>query len=177
MKAPASPARRAFLQTGIAGGLLLAGVGSWYAVEVGSSAPIPGVLGDADRIIVRRIAEVVLDGVLPVEGAPRKEALASAVAGVGVAIAGLSAPAQAEIAELFSLLRFTPTRVLVAGLSHSWEKAGADEIHAFLERWRGSRLGLLQSGYAALHDLVLGAWYGGEAAWALTGYPGPPEVL
>ncbi len=49
-------------------------------------------------------------------------------------------------------------------------------MHAFLERWRWSRIALLQSGYFALHDLVLGAWYANESAWGMLGYAGPPNV-
>jgi hypothetical protein len=97
--------------------------------------------------------------------------------GVGVAIAGLSASAQREIAELFGLLGVAPARMLVAGVWPSWENASAADIAAFLERWRTSRFALLRSAYAALHDLVLGAWYGDAGSWAAIGYPGPPEVL
>jgi hypothetical protein len=53
----------------------------------------------------------------------------------------------------------------------------AREVAAFLQGWRTSRLGLLRSAYAALHDLVLGAWYGTPDTWEAIGYPGPPEIL
>ena len=36
---------------------------------------------------------------------------------------------------------------------------------------------LLRSAYAALHDLVLGAWYGNPDNWPGIGYPGPAEIL
>lgn len=36
------------------------------------------------------------------------------------------------------------------------------------------RFDLLKSGYAALHDLILGTWYAQPESWAAIGYPGPP---
>jgi hypothetical protein len=47
---------------------------------------------------------------------------------------------------------------------------------AFLESWRHSRFDLLKSGYAALHDIIFGAWYAHPDSWESIGYPGPPEV-
>ena len=41
---------------------------------------------------------------------------------------------------------------------------------SFLRRWQHSRLDLLKSGYQALHDLVLGAWYADPQSWAAIGY-------
>ena len=40
-----------------------------------------------------------------------------------------------------------------------------------------SRFALLQGAYAALHDLVLGAWYARPEAWPTIGYPGTPEIF
>ena len=123
------------------------------------------------------IVPAVLAGALPPAGEARREAIARTVDGVGVAIAGLSAPAQKELAELFTLLGFAPARVLLARLWPAWEAATPADIAAFLEGWRESRFALLRSAYAGLHDLVLGAWYGTPDTWERIGYPGPPEML
>jgi hypothetical protein len=50
-------------------------------------------------------------------------------------------------------------------------------VAGFLAAWRSSRLALLQSAYAALHDLSFGAWYAQPESWTDIGYPGPPEIL
>lgn len=76
----------------------------------------------------------------------------------------------------FGLMDFPLTRGLLTGVWGSWETASPSQVEAFLRRWRYSRFGLFQSAYAALHDLVLGAWYGQPEAWAAIGYPGPPAV-
>jgi hypothetical protein len=170
--------RRQFLKAGLLGSVALAAVGSLYwARQSGQGRLTPGgVLGERDRVVVAAITPVILDDALPA-GQGRGEAVSRVVGGVDRAVAGLAASAQGEIGDLFALLGFPPTRALVAGIWRPWDEAGADEIAAFLESWRNSRLGLLRSGYAALHDLVLGAWYAAPEAWAAIDYPGPPEVF
>lgn len=167
--------RRQFLKAGLAGGAALAALGAYYVASRGKTAP--GRLGEGESAVIAAIVPVILGGVLPAEGEARRKAIAKTVDGVGIAIAGLSASAQQELSELFALLGVVPARMLVAGVWSSWEGTGSDEIAAFLERWRMSRFALLRSAYAALHDLVLGAWYGDAGAWQAIGYPGPPEIL
>lgn len=157
--------RRRFLKVGLAGSVLLACAGQ-----------VRGA-GDEEAAMLAAVAGAVLAGMLPAAGAPRRAALDETVRGVRQAVAGLSAPAQKEVGELFSLLTMAPGRRLLAGVSVPWAEAGEAEVAAFLERWRFSRFALLQGAYAALHDLLLGAWYGRSDTWAAIGYPGPPEVF
>jgi hypothetical protein len=167
--------RRQFLKVGLASGVALAGLGAYYVARREHGAP--GTLNAGERAIIAAIVPPILAGALPGAGDERQRSISKTVDGVGTAIAGLSASAQQEITELFSLLGVAPARMLLAGVWPSWENASAADVADFLERWRTSRLALLRSAYAALHDLVLGAWYGDTASWAAFGYPGPPEVL
>lgn len=171
--------RRQFLKTGLLGGALLATafalhkpldrLGKRTLVE---QVPIAGAL----PLVVAAVAPVMLAGVIPKDGAVRAVAIRRATDGVGVAVAALSAASQREVAELFALLAFPPTRILAAGMTSTWPEASEDDIRAFLERWRHSPIDLLKSGYMALHDLILGAWYADPAAWEAIGYLGPPGV-
>jgi hypothetical protein len=81
-----------------------------------------------------------------------------------------------EIADLFRLLDIRIARTLLAGVSTEWTDVDPAEVSTFLERWRTSRIALLQAGYFALHDLVLGAWYVDPSTWEAIGYAGPPNV-
>lgn len=155
--------RRQFLQTGLAGGLLLGIAGCTR----------PSADGRRGTVIAA-IAPVMLAGAL--DQGEARTAIARTVSAVETAIAGLALPAQKEIGELFDLLAFAPTRALAAGLWTDWPQATPGEIAAFLESWRHSRFDLLKSGYAALHDLIFGAWYAAPENWPTIGYPGPPEV-
>jgi hypothetical protein len=171
------PTRRQFLRTGVVGGAALAAVGAWYWHAHRGAGAVPGPpLDAAGRGVVAALAPVLLAGALP-PGEAGMAAVRDVVAGVERAVAGLSAAAQKEVGQLFALLALAPTRLATAGLTSSWEHASPADIAAFLERWRHSRFGLLQSGYAALHDLVLGAWYATPESWEAIGYAGPPELL
>jgi hypothetical protein len=171
--------RRQFIRAGLVGGAALTAAGLFYSRGL-KEAPSTGArqaLGANGRTIIAALVPAILAGALPESGEARQKAIAQTVDGVGVAIGGLSAAAQKELSELFALLGISPVRVLLAGLWPRWEEASPAEIAAFLQGWRTSRLELLRSAYAALHDLVLGAWYGNPDAWESVGYPGPPEIL
>ncbi len=173
------PTRRQFIKAGLIGGAALTAVGIFYSrgLKEAPSTAVSRGLTLSGRTIIAAIVPAMLAGALPEAGEARRKAIAQTVEGVGIAIAGLSAAAQKELAELFTLLDIAPVRVLLAGLWPRWEEASPAEVAAFLQGWRASRLGLLRSAYAALHDLVLGAWYGNPDTWEGIGYPGPPEIL
>lgn len=166
--------RREFLKAGLAGSVMLTCVARVSAASASGEAKAGDDEGSA---MLAAVAGAVLAGVLPPEGAARAEAQAETVAGVHRAIAGLSPHAQQEIAELFALLTFAPSRRWLAGVASPWREATVEEVAAFLENWRRSRFALLQTAYAALHDLVLGAWYARPDSWPAIGYPGSPEVF
>ncbi len=152
------------------GELLKAGAGGTLLLALGGCAA-PADRGSA----IRAIAAAILDGVVPASGPARDAALARAVQGVDVAIAGLPPAVQGEVSQLFGLLEFPLTRRFVAGVG-PWERASVPEVAAFLERWRTSNATLLRSGYQALHQLVYAGWYGANDAWPAIGYPGPPRI-
>ena len=164
------PSRRQFLKAGVAGcaALTLASLAARAPARADQGAF--AFLGPQDRVIVAAIAPVMLAGALP-EGA-----VPEVVLGVDQAIAGLAPATQDELRQLFDLLGLGIARVLVAGLWPAWEEAGAEDVAAFLERWRTSRFDLLRSAYLGLHELIIAAWYGNPGAWPRIGYPGPPEL-
>lgn len=131
---------------------------------------------ETDAVILRAIASVLLEGALPANAADRERALDSVQHGFDVAVAGLPPSVQQEIAQLFTLLRVGPARMLAAGVMHPWHLASSAEIEQFLTGWRFNRIAKLRSAYDALHALVLAAWYGNAASWERIGYPGPPRI-
>ena len=156
--------RREFLKTGVAG----------VALNVaGCTRPAQG---DGRTVALTALIPVFLDGALPPGGATRPELITGTVAGVDRAIAGLSLATQKEVGELFDLLSFTPTRMIVAGIWSPWPEAPPEAIGKFLESWRNSRFVLLKSGYAALRDLIFSAWYARADTWTAIGHLGPPNV-
>lgn len=167
--------RRAFLRTGIAGAALLA-VAARLPAGSARAEGAARALGASDRAVLAAIVPVMLAGALPAEAEARRKAVASVVDGVSQTIAGMPPATRAELGELFMLLDLAPARRLLAGVSAPWPEASAEEIAAFLQKWRSSRFALLQSGYQALHDLIIAAWYAQPEGWPAIGYPGAREI-
>jgi hypothetical protein len=167
--------RRRLLTGGIAAVGALAVAGLIYESSPDHAQADPRfrytILDDEDRAIVAVIAPVLLEGALP-----GGDAVLQVVRGTDVAIAGLPLAVRAEVRQLLGILRFAPTRMLVAGIWHPWHQASAPEIARFLQSWRRSPIAQLRSAYDALHQLVLASWYGNDASWPAIGYPGPPKV-
>ena len=158
----------------MAGGAALL-VARWAYTTTSAGAPTANGLDADARAILAAVTPVMLEGALPT-GTEAALALREALDGAEQAIAGLPPAVRKEIEELFSLLAFAPTRCLVAGVWRPWPEAGRESIAAFLASWRTSRFALLRSAYGALHQIILGAWYGNRRAWAAIGYPGPPSL-
>ena len=174
------PTRRTFLLAGIAGAGALA-VAGWLrggrdASQDLFSATSPPTLGPDALAVVAAVTPIFLEGALPEDAGLASAALRQAVGNVGIAIAGLPPAAQQELAQLFALLAFAPARMALARVTSPWPEASTDEIRAFLRDWRISRFLLFRSAYAALHQLVLAAWYGNPDSWPAIGYPGPPRL-
>jgi len=161
--------RRTFLKVGLAGSALLAagGLAAWIAGRDPAR--------DRDEVL-GAVVPALLAGALPAPPAHRAEAVERCTRLVAEAIGGLSPSAQQEVGQLFALLAIAPTRLLTTGIGSSWAEASPKDVHEFLERWRMHSWALLQSGYQALHDLVLGSWYADESSWPAIGYEGPPKL-
>ena len=166
--------RRRFLRFGLAGTLVLAAAGAVrgqlaYRPAHGNE-PLQ-VLGIDDREVLAAIAPVVLAGTQAADAGDD-----AVVGSIDRAVSGLPLHLQREVSQLLALLASWPGRRWLAGIASPWRTASRAEVEAFLERWRFSKLTLLQQGYQALHELVLAAWYARPDAWPAIGYPGPPVV-
>jgi hypothetical protein len=168
--------RRSFLKVGLLSALVLAAGGGIYR-HTHPQPPGRFVLDGAARAALDAIVPAILAGALPAEPEARARAVQATSERVPQTILGLPLGTQKEVHDLFGLLALAPARRLLAGVSHDWAQATADEVAAFLQDWRTHRLGLLRTAYGALHDLVLGSWYSDPANWAAIGYPGPIKEL
>ena len=165
--------RRSFLKVGLLGTLALATAGGLYRMTRPASTPRRFIMDDAAKSILAAITPTMLQGAI----APASPDVDAAIARVNDAIAGLPLAAQKEIQDLFALLALGPTRRFLAGVPDDWREAKQEDISAFLQGWRYSRLAMLQSAYHGLHDLIAGSWYSHESTWASIGYPGPIKGL
>ena len=155
--------RRQWIGSGAAAAALLLTAGLIYEFRA---------LDERDREILAAILPVMLYGSLP----KNDDALRSAIEGFDIAIAGLTPSVQSEIAQLFTILRVPPLRMIATGIMRPWHVASQEEIARFLNGWRYSKITSLRSAYDALHQLSYAAWYGNPQSWPSTGYPGPPKL-
>ena len=168
--------RRQFLKTGLIGGAILAAGGAWVVWRDIRTAEASDPPRDHLALVTRAVAPVILAGMLPGESASREAGIGRVIDGVRTVVAAFTPAVRREAEDLFRLLDIRTARRVLTGVSHDWPAADPAEVAAFLERWRRSPIALLQSGYFALHDLVLGAWYADASAWEAIGYAGPPNV-
>jgi hypothetical protein len=168
--------RRTFLKAGMLSAAVLAAGGGWYR-HMHPAPPRGFVLDGEARAALDAIVPAILSGALPDAPADRTRSIAATTERVHQAILGLPLSAQQEVQDLFGLLAIGPARRLLTGIPASWANAKEADVAAFLQDWRVHRLSLLRTAYAALHDLVLGAWYSEPAHWDAIGYPGPPGEL
>jgi hypothetical protein len=168
--------RRQFVKAGAVGAALLAAGGAWVVWRDVRDTAVASPARDRLALVIGAVAPVLLAGALPDDAPQRADGIQRVIEGVRSIIAGFPPAVQGELADLFRLLDIGAARRWLAGLPSDWPDADPRDVSAFLERWRKSRMGLLQSAYFALHDLVYGAWYADPATWPAIGYPGPPEV-
>ena len=169
------PTRRQFIKVGLAGAAVLAAV-RWLESPQAAPATDYRFLDASGVAMVAALVPVVLTGSLPEEAEARARAVREVVEAFDRAVAGLSAAVQKEVDQLFSVLRFPPTRLAFTGLWAPVEESSHDEIAEFLTRWRRSRFDIQRAGYQALTQLIQAAWYGNPPSWAAIGYPGPPAL-
>lgn len=168
--------RRTFIAAGLLGGAALV-TARWLRGPHAPPSEASLRILDADaQAILGAIVPVLLAGALPADANGKRLAVAEAVRGIDVAVAGLSPTAQEELRQLFALLSLPPTRFALARVSEPWNEASEADVRAFLDRFRTSSLTLLRSAYGALHQLTFAAWYGNPESWPRIGYPGPPDL-
>jgi hypothetical protein len=167
--------RRQFIKVGLAGAAVLVAA-RFLDRPFAAPAPSGHFLDAATTRTVAALVPAVLAGSLPAEEPERGAAVREIVASFDRAVSGLAPAVQAEIAQLFSVLHFAPTRIAFAGLWSPAADSTADDLKAFLARWRTSRFDLQRVSYQALTQLIQASWYDNPKSWAAIGYPGPPPL-
>ncbi len=168
--------RRTLIAAGLAGAAALVAARWLQRPDSRATAAERRALGTDGEAIMTVIVPVLLAGALPTAVAERNAATAETLTNIDAAIAGLPLAAQMELAQLFALLAFPPTRITFAGVTATWQEANPADVRAFLDRFRASSWALKRSAYDALHQIVFAAWYGNPRSWLAAGYDGPPAL-
>lgn len=169
--------RRNFLKLSATSAALLS-IGGGTAVLAGCSRSEPAASGyeflrAADLVLLNALSLAIVPGGLPTEPSARSKSLQTITKGIDSTCVRLGSPSQKKIRQLFDLLTAGLTRRLAAGVSKPWNEASAQEVTAFLNKWRHSSIGLFNSGYRVLVTFITLTHYASPEGAKGTGYPGP----
>lgn len=167
--------RRRFLKLSLTGAAALTVLGggaqlAGCARPATTAAPGYGFLTTADLRLFTALLPAVNGASLPPAASLRDEALRR----IDRSCIALQPPARAEVRKLLDLLHWRLFRRLSCGFSADWEQATPEQLQGFLQRWRDSRLELLNAGHRALLKLLTIGWWSQPASWPASHYPGPP---
>ncbi|MBA4151396.1 MAG: twin-arginine translocation pathway signal protein [Acinetobacter sp.] len=170
--------RRSFLKTSAMGGMLLA-TGSSAALLTGCAKVEPQTgydyLRTQDIAVLSALIPVVLAGVFPTDDTA-EQAKTDVLRSIDQFIYGTGPSSMAAIQELFDLLSMPPARWALCRLWSDWPDATPAELEAFLQRWKGSSVGLLRAGYGGLAKIITAAWYLLPQSWEAIGYNAPQHA-
>lgn len=175
----ANPGRRQFIKLGLWSGLALTTVSTTALLTGCSSAPSATgyrLLRDGDITLFKALIPVVLAGSLPTD-ATQAKAIDDTLHSLDQLLFYSSRAGHKQLKQLFDLLTFPASRVLVAGVSADWAGASAADVDAFLQRWKTSRVGMLRAGYKGLCQMLVMSWYLQPQSWPVIGYAPPAKSL
>ncbi len=170
--------RRRFLKTGILGSLALIGAGlagRWARATESLANPYAFFRG-TDIPLARAVLTSFVESALSQEPAAHAAAIDEALAVADRYFSSFSPAVQADALQAFDLLNLWLVRRWFAGVSAPWESASAQEVNAFLESFRVSRLDTFRQIYRLLEGVATVGWYGRPASWPQLGYPGPVQI-
>lgn len=167
---PPSPRRRWLLKAGLALGAVGAALGGSVFWNRGVA---DGKLTPHGRSVLRGVARAVLSDVLPASPAGRKQRLDALLPRLETIVQSMPPSGQQELAALLGVLANAPARLMVTGLSRSWDEASTEDIAHALESMRVNALPTTMMAYHAVRDLTAMAYFADPENWPAVGYPGP----
>lgn len=165
--------RRDFLKLSLTGSAMLAAGGAVATLSGCSGRSEPPAQGyfflrTADVTLFTALLPQLLSS-MPLDAANFSEVLRR----IDGACVLAQAPAQAQLRKLFDLLNTGLTRRLTTGVRGDWSHASAEDIRAFLQRWRNSSIGLFNASYRVLVKLACVSYFSLPVSRQVSGYPGP----
>jgi len=169
--------RRSFLKTGAAT-IALIGVGGWFAsylTDKGARAVLDKAvhLDPQAQAMLAKLADAVLDGLLPTDAAARARAIVQVVSTADKSLGELPPHLQKETKDLFGMLGAAPTRAMLIGQWGGWAGVSREDVSRMLTGLRSSSISLRRAIYLLMRDLVANSFYADPDTWKLVGYPGP----
>ena len=169
--------RRSVLKRGLLGGALLAVGGAGALAFRGTrraSLPPEGlqVFDPVEYSVMDAFCRRV---VMPVKG-PSADELRVAFNADRV-LTRASPDVQKEVKQLLKLFENALAGFLFAGVTKPFTQLSPEQQDEVIRAWSVSALALRRTGYQALRTIALASYYGADATWPATNYPGPPRAF
>lgn len=166
--------RRSFLRTAILLSTVSVTPSFTGCSQMGTPASGFRYLRDADLVMIRVLAPSVVgiqaDQLDDPTWAEFSQRIDTSLAMFGPAVAK-------EYLDLFNLLEWMPTRILLTQQWSGWNDASSSDVGEFLMTWRTSSISALSKGYRALTALLQSNWYAFADHSMKIGYPGAPLAV
>ena len=164
--------RRSFLKTGLlAGSTTLIGTSLYGCADLDILET--ELVNDDVSVALAALIPVFLSGVLPDDGPQRQNKISEVVAGIRIALKKLPPHTLKELDDLFMLLTNRLTMLAYAGQFAPLHALTHSQATMLIEGWRNSFIGLLNTAYEGLKELVFAAYYGNPENWAALNYQKP----
>lgn len=168
-----SPRRRWFMKAAVAIGVVGGALGGSVFWHRGMAQ---GKLTEHGAEVLRALARGVLGPMLTTDPTARQAKLDAHIVRMDAYLNNLPASLRNEINALLGLLANPATRVLVTGLTKSWQEASDNDITQALERMRMHALPTTQMAYHAVRDITCVQFFSAPENWPLVAYPGPTQI-
>ena len=167
--------RRALIQRGLMGSLLLAVGGStWLALRPGAVEPLPSTPLKLFTVAQYSVMLAVVERCVPepISTLPERQAT---VVRIDETLSRADRRTRADFTQLLGLLNNGLVGLILDGNPTPFTHLEGTEQDAALEDWRMSRLALRRTGFQALRRIATTHFYAEPANQAAIGYPGPPQ--
>jgi hypothetical protein len=164
--------RRSFLKTGLLTGSILVTGTSLYGCSDLDILDTDLVTDDVGMALAA-LVPVFLAGVLPSDPASRKQKIVQVIDGMRIAMKRLPPHTLKELEDLFGLLTNRLTMLAYAGSFTHLNEMPTEQAMKLIEGWRTSYIGLLNTAYEGLKELLVASFYGNPENWTVLNYNKP----
>lgn len=163
--------RRQFLTLGVASAVVIStGATIYQQSEIDT---IIDSFDDETTSVLVAIIPVLLQGTLPADAKQRKLKVSQVIADMQKTIATLPPATQAEIKQLFDLLKSRLAMLIFTGQFSHLESMSSAQKMSLLDAWRFSYLDMLKVAFSGLKELVFAAFYSNPDNWGVLNYQKP----
>ncbi len=164
--------RRSFLKTGLlTGSMLVTGTSLYGCADL--DILDTDLVTDDVSLALGALVPVFFAGVLPDEPQMRKQKIKQVIDGMRIAMKRLPPHTLKELEDLFGLLTNRLTMLAYTGSFSYLNEMPTVQAMKLIEGWRTSYIGLLNTAYEGLKELLVASFYGNPENWTVLNYNKP----